>query len=125
MDFATAFPQAALWVEELEDAVADAERGLRARDWKMLDEANKRQPRLIHGLRNALEAERPGATSECNTMMDERIDQIVAVRASQIERLTTFREDVKNRLVELAHFRKVAREASAKRLQPSTFNVSR
>ena len=125
MDLQPAFSEADVWAGELEDAVADAERGLRVRDWTLLDEANKRQPRIIHGLSNALAAERPLVSKQANREMDERIDRIVAVRASQIERLRTFRDEVKARLIELANFRNVAREATAKRVQSSTFNVTR
>lgn len=125
MDWEASFPEAHVWVQELEDAVADAERGLRTRDWDLLDRANKSQPRLIHGLRNALEAERPSLSADANREMDERIDCIVAVRASQMERLQQFRSDVKQRLIELANFRKMARDADAKREQSSTFDIVR
>ncbi len=120
-----AFPQATVWLDDLEEAVADAERALRARDWALLDEANQRQPRLIHGLRNSLEAERPGCSVALQRAMDQRIDQIVAVRASQIERLTVFREEVKERLLMLDRFRKAARSSAAKCQQASTFAIMR
>ncbi len=121
----THFAQASVWIGELEDAVSDVERALRVCDWEKLDAATDLQPRLIHGLRNALEVERPQASPEQNREMNERVDRIIAVRASQIERLKQFRDEVQTRLIELAHFRKVAREASAQRPETSTFNVTR
>lgn len=119
------FSQAASWVEQLEDAVADAERALRARDWQALDSANRRQPRLIHGLRNALEVERSSAPEEENREMDGRIERIIAVRAGQIERLRSFREEVRGRLIELDRFRRAAQGAAARRKRKSTFDVVR
>jgi len=125
MYYTGAFLQSYVWIEELEDAVADAERALRSRDWKLLDEANKRQPRLTHGLKNALEAERQYASPQENLEIDERIQRIVAVRDMQIERLQNFQDDIRKRLIELEKFRRVAQGAAAKRKQTSTFNVVR
>jgi hypothetical protein len=119
------FAQANTWIEELENAVSEAERALRGRDWDALDVANKRQPRLMHGLANALEAERVAASKEDNLAMDERIDCIVAVRAAQIERLEIFREELRKRLIELDNFRRAAQGASLKLKQNSTFDVVR
>jgi hypothetical protein len=119
------FPQATFWIEQLEEAVADAERALRARDWPALDTANRRQPRLIHGLRNALEVERSSVPEEENSEMDGRIERIVAVRAGQIERLRIFREEVRRRLIELDRFRRAAQGAAARRKRRSTFDIVR
>jgi hypothetical protein len=119
------FPQSVAWIEQLEEAVADAERALRARDWYALDSANRRQPRLIHGLRNALELERSLAPEEENRKMDGCIEQILAVRAGQIERLWTFREEIRRRLIELDRFRRAAQGAAARRKRRSTFDIVR
>jgi hypothetical protein len=119
------FPKANTWIQELENAVSDAERALRSRDWEALDLANKAQPRLMHGLANALEAERIAATKEDNLAMDERIDCIVAVRAAQIDRLENFSADLRKRLIELDQFRRAAQGASLKLKQRSTFDVVR
>jgi hypothetical protein len=119
------FPQSVAWIEQLEEAVADAERALRARDWYALDSANRRQPRLIHGLRNALELERSLAPEEENRKMDGCIEQILAVRAGQIERLRTFREEIRRRLIELDRFRRAAQGAAARRKRRSTFDIVR
>jgi hypothetical protein len=119
------FPQSIAWIEQLEEAVADAERALRARDWYALDSANRRQPRLIHGLRNALELERSSAPAEENRKMDGCIEQILAVRAGQIERLRTFREEIRRRLIELDRFRRAAQGAAARRKRRSTFDIVR
>jgi hypothetical protein len=95
---------------ELEQACAEAERALRARQWAALSQSFANQRRLRQGVVNDLAA----MGYALNTAPPEVLNRLEAVftfRNDQLRRLTAYRNEVSSQLQRARKWKDIARSA--------------